>query len=50
MKNKLTTYLLLLLVTSVFLSSCQDETYTVYTANSPVYMSYDDLRKSVKNY
>ncbi|MFA9390713.1 MAG: LVIVD repeat-containing protein [Prolixibacteraceae bacterium] len=30
------------------MQSCQDETYMKYTANSPVYMSYDDLRDAVK--
>jgi len=28
--------------------SCQDESYVTYTANVPVYLSYDELRESVK--
>jgi hypothetical protein len=28
-------------------SSCEDSTYKEYTGNAPVYMTYDDLRKSV---
>jgi len=33
---------------SVFIfSSCEDSTYREYTGNSPVYMSYEDLRKPV---
>lgn len=27
--------------------SCEDSTYKEYTGNAPVYMTYDDLRKSV---
>jgi hypothetical protein len=34
-------------VLMTFFSSCQDESYVTYTANVPVYLSYDDLRKSV---
>lgn len=41
-------YLILLIIAVVF-TSCQDETYVKYTANSPLYMTYDDLRESVKS-
>lgn len=34
--------------TLTLIQSCQDETYVRYTANSPVYMSYSDLRNAVK--
>ena len=32
----------------IVMQSCQDETYVRYTANSPVYMSYENLRSAVK--
>lgn len=44
--TKVTLFFILLVFPAVFWS-CQDETYVEYTANSPVYMSYSDLRKSV---
>lgn len=31
----------------LLLSSCEDKIYETYTANSPVYMSYEDLRSAV---
>lgn len=31
------------------LSSCEDSNYRTYTGNAPVYLSYEDLRKSVVN-
>ncbi|MBN1926013.1 MAG: hypothetical protein JW798_09265, partial [Prolixibacteraceae bacterium] len=31
------------------LSSCQDESWVTFTANVPVYLSYEDLRSSIKN-
>ena len=36
----------LFILTALF-SSCMDEYTEVFTANSPVYMSYDDLREAV---
>mgnify|MGYP001186471328 CR=1 FL=1 len=37
------------LAMGVFLfNSCEDSTYRMYTGYSPVYMSYEDLRKSVR--
>ena len=30
-----------------YVISCEDSTYRQYTGNAPVYLSYDDLRKSV---
>ena len=45
--NRLSIILPILLVVTLF-QSCQDETYIKYTANSPVYMSYEDLRSAVK--
>lgn len=33
---------------SLFIASCSDRYVEVFTANSPVYMSYDNLRKAVK--
>jgi hypothetical protein len=33
---------------SLFIASCADRYVEVFTANSPVYMSYENLRKSVK--
>jgi len=39
-----------LFISFVFLAiSCEDSTYRAYTGNAPVYLSYDDLRKSVIN-
>ena len=35
-------------VLTIMLLSCMDQYTEVFTANSPVYMSYDDLRKAVK--
>jgi hypothetical protein len=49
MKNKtIFSTIILSLVIMTGLLSCQDESYVTYTANVPVYMSYEDLRKSVK--
>ncbi len=37
------------LTMGIFLfNSCEDSTYRIYTGNSPVYMSYENLRKAVK--
>jgi hypothetical protein len=33
----------------IALQSCQDESWVSFTANVPVYMSYEDLRSSIKN-
>lgn len=40
--------ILLLLILSLAFNSCMDEYTEVFTANSPVYMSYEDLREAVK--
>jgi hypothetical protein len=43
--------ILFVIVSMVILSvtpSCQDETFVTFTGNSPVYLSYDDLRSAVK--
>ncbi|HNW50029.1 MAG TPA: hypothetical protein PKH79_03040 [Prolixibacteraceae bacterium] len=40
-----TTFFLMVLV---FSQSCQDESYVSYMANVPVYLSYEELRESVK--
>jgi len=45
MKNKIT-YLFFILILS--LTACRDKVFETYTANSPVYLSYEDLRLSVK--
>lgn len=38
-----------LLTLLIFISvSCEDSTYRIYTANSPVYMTYDELRSAVE--
>lgn len=39
---------LLLLIAVWALSGCEDKLYESYLANSPVYMSYDELRSAVK--
>lgn len=49
MKAKIIPILSLLTLFVIFLSSCEDSNYRQYTGNAPVYMSYDDLRKSVVN-
>lgn len=41
-------YLTIIVFAFVF-TACQDETYVKYTANSPLYMTYDDLREAVKS-
>ena len=40
---------LIIFALALLFTSCQDETYVKYTANSPLYMSYEDLRVSVKS-
>nr|WP_321406882.1 hypothetical protein [uncultured Carboxylicivirga sp.] len=39
---------ILFVITLMALSGCQDKTYEEYLVNEPVYMSYEDLRKSIK--
>lgn len=34
---------------ALIFTSCQDETYVKYTANSPLYMTYEALREAVKS-
>ena len=41
-------YIFLQFILLLGLSSCRDQYTEVFTANSPVYMSYDDLRAAVK--
>jgi hypothetical protein len=49
MKNKTFFWIFIFsMIITTGLQSCQDESYVTYTANVPVYMSYEDLRKSVK--
>lgn len=46
---KQTKYIISLFVLMLaFASSCTDKIYETFMANSPVYMSYDDLRSAVK--
>jgi hypothetical protein len=49
MKAKIIPIIRLLILFLISLSSCEDSTYRQYTGNAPVYLSYDDLRKSVVN-
>lgn len=37
-----------LLVLFLFLSSCQDKVYETFMANAPVYLTYENLRQSIK--
>ena len=43
-----TIYTSLIFAVILLLSGCQDKIYETFMANSPVYMSYDDLRTTVK--
>lgn len=45
---KTTKNIFTLLILILGFTSCMDEYTEVFTANSPVYMSYEDLRKAVK--
>lgn len=47
MKTKIIPILLFLVTVSSFFFSCEDSTYREYKGNSPVYLSYTDLRASV---
>ncbi len=47
MKAKIIPIISLLCLILVLAVSCEDSTYRQYTGNAPVYLSYDDLRKSV---
>jgi hypothetical protein len=38
----------IILFSALVFTSCEDSTYREYTGNSPIYMSYDDLRESVR--
>jgi len=49
MKAKIIPIISLLTLFVISLSSCEDSNYRQYTGNAPVYLSYDDLRKSVVN-
>jgi hypothetical protein len=48
-KAKIIPILSLLIFILISLSSCEDSNYRSYKGNAPVYLSYDDLRKSVVN-
>ena len=48
MKAKIIPIITILILAVAVFNSCEDATYRVYTGNSPVYMSYSDLRKAVK--
>src|SRR5512133_662122 len=41
-------YTFIISLFAVLLAGCMDEYTEVFMANSPVYMSYEDLRESVK--
>lgn len=45
MQNK---YVYFLFVLIIAISGCQDKVYETFTANAPIYLSYKDLRQSVK--
>lgn len=47
MKAKIIPIIAVLSYCVFFFISCEDSTYKEYTGNAPVYMTYDDLRKSV---
>ena len=47
MKAKIIPIITVLILAVAVFNSCEDATYRVYTGNSPVYMSYSDLRKAV---
>jgi hypothetical protein len=49
MKTKIIPIILFFPLVSLFFFSCEDSTYREYTGNSPVYLSYDDLRSSVNS-
>ena len=42
-------YILPVLILFIGFNSCMDEYTEVFIANSPVYLSYEDLRSSVKS-
>ena len=48
MKTKIIPIISIISVAAILFSSCEDSTYREYTGNAPVYMSYDNLRSSVK--
>lgn len=37
-----------LILLAILFSSCEDRKFQTFTANVPIYMSYDDLRKAIK--
>lgn len=47
MKAKIIPIIRFLPLILIFTVSCEDSTYRQYTGNAPVYLSYEDLRKSV---
>ncbi|MBA4321885.1 MAG: hypothetical protein C0408_03610 [Odoribacter sp.] len=48
MKAKIVPILVIFSLFSFVFSSCEDATYKEYKGNAPVYLSYEDLRMSVK--
>ncbi|HBC77565.1 MAG TPA: hypothetical protein DEO60_04680 [Bacteroidales bacterium] len=48
MKTKIIPIIAIFTVAAILFSSCEDSTYREYTGNAPVYMSYENLRSSVK--
>jgi hypothetical protein len=47
MKAKIIPIISGFILTLIFISSCEDSTYREYEGNSPVYLSYDNLRSAV---
>ncbi|MFN8211041.1 MAG: hypothetical protein U0T33_08765 [Bacteroidales bacterium] len=47
MKAKIIPIIILLFPVAILFTSCEDSTYRIYTANVPVYLSYDELRDAV---
>lgn len=48
MKAKIVPILPVFFISFFILISCEDSTYKIYTANAPVYMTYDNLRSAVE--
>lgn len=48
MKTKIIPIIAIFSFATILFSSCEDSTYREYKGNAPVYMSYDNLRSSVK--
>lgn len=48
MNTKIIPFITVFVLFSILFYSCEDSTYREYKGNSPVYISYEDLRASVK--